>query len=164
MGSRVIVGIDPGTSGAIAVYHCGCQLHDPAAAHLYDMPTVKAKRGKAALDVDVKGLREILRRWQPDLVVVEQVQSRPRQAGQFAFGTNYGRILGCVEAMQLSLVHVSAQAWKQALQLRGADKTQSVLLAATLFPGAKDRLYGPRGAALDGRAEALLLAFYGAKL
>ena len=48
--------------------------------------------------------------------------------------------------------------------LRGEDKSMSVKLAEQLFPNLKSQLYGPRGAALDGRAEALLIAYYGSKL
>lgn len=155
----LIIGIDPGVSGAVAsIGMCSVWVED--------MPTVAAKRGKSALDVDGAALHSMLwlaKRARSVAVYVEQVQSRPRQAGQFAFGMNYGRVLGVLEALGIPIVHVPASKWKPAMGLRGEDKATSVALAAQLFPHLKDQLYGPRGAPLDGRAEALLIAYYGSK-
>lgn len=154
----LIIGIDPGVSGAVAFIN-------GASACVCDMPTTKAMRGKAALDVCGERLRNLLEP-HASLVTtayVEQVQSRPRQAGQFAFGMNYGRVLGVLEALGIPIVHVPASKWKPAMGLRGQDKATSVALAAQLFPHLKDQLYGPRGAPLDGLAEALLIAYYGSK-
>lgn len=155
-----IIGIDPGVSGAVAFF----PPHDVAWVH--DMPVTKASRGKTALDVygeQLRAMLAILQLYPTSAAYVEQVQSRPRQAGQFAFGMNYGRVLGVLEALGIPIVHVPSSKWKPALGLRGADKAASVALAAELFPHLKDRLYGPRGAPLDGRAEALLIAYYGSK-
>lgn len=154
----LIIGIDPGVSGAVALVD--------ASAVVRDMPTTKASRGKSALDVHGHGLKLLLMSWslgQSATAYVEQVQSRPRQAGQFAFGMNYGRVLGVLEALGIPIVHVPASKWKPAMGLRGENKATSVALAAQLFPHLKDQLYGPRGAPLDGRAEALLIAYYGSK-
>lgn len=153
----LIIGIDPGVSGAVAfVGDCS--------EWVADMPTVAAQRGKSALDVNGPQLFNMLCLYDSVATVyVEQVQSRPRQAGQFAFGVNYGRVLGVLEALGIQIVHVPASKWKPAMGLRGEDKATSVALAAQLFPHLKDQLYGPRGAPLDGRAEALLIAYYGSK-
>lgn len=151
----LIIGIDPGVSGAVALWDA------PSGPYVFDMPTLAAKRGKTALDVDAGRLADFLP--PRGAAYVEQVQSRPRQAGQFAFGMNYGRVLGVLEALGIPIVHVPASKWKPAMGLRGADKATSVALAAELFPHLKDQLYGPRGAPLDGRAEALLIAYYGSK-
>lgn len=156
----LIIGIDPGVSGAVAMFGAGVQWVE-------SLPTVQAKRGKSALDVDGGRFGDML--WVARKATcrvacyVEQVQSRPRQAGQFAFGMNYGRVLGVLEALGIPIVHVPASKWKPAMGLRGEDKATSVALAAQLFPHLKDQLYGPRGAPLDGRAEALLIAYYGSK-
>ncbi|WP_104668679.1 hypothetical protein [Ensifer adhaerens] len=154
----LIIGIDPGVSGAWAAMTEDCSM-------VNDMPTLAAKRGKTALDVDGQMLGDVLRKYRgyASAAYVEQVQSRPRQAGQFAFGMNYGRVLGVLEALGIPIVHVPASKWKPAMGLRGQDKATSVALAAQLFPHLKDQLYGPRGAPLDGRAEALLIAYYGSK-
>lgn len=158
-----IIGIDPGVSGAVAVVWRDTPTAK-ANQTVFDIPTVASSRGKSALDVQGFLLAEDLERYRfNSIAYVEQVQSRPRQAGQFAFGMNYGRVLGVLEALGIRTVHVPASKWKQAMGLRGEDKATSVALAAELFPHLKDQLYGPRGAGLDGRAEALLLAYYGSK-
>ena len=154
------IGIDPGVSGAVAMIHAN------GLAEVFDLPTIKAARGKSAMDIDTSALHHILTpsvMQYPHKIFIEQVTSRPRQAGQFQFGVNYGRVLGVLEYLFDDVTHVSPQKWKQALGLRGEDKSMSVALAAELFPQLKDQLYGPRGAALDGRAEALLIAYYGSK-
>jgi hypothetical protein len=154
----IILGIDPGVHGALAWY-------DSINHRLtvVDMPTVAAKRGKSALDVDGIALTNIIKSGYTGRCVVEQVTSRPRQGGQFSFGVNYGRVLGVLEALGIPIVHASAQKWKQSMGLRGQDKSMSVRLACELFPSSKHLFYGPRGAELDGRAEAALLAYYGSK-
>lgn len=152
----LIIGIDPGVSGAVAFIGDGTP-------YALDMPKTRAARGKSAFDVDGLKLATFLASCTNGVAYVEQVQSRPRQAGQFAFGMNYGRVLGVLEALGIRTVHVPASKWKQAMGLRGEDKATSVALAAELFPHLKDQLYGSRGAGLDGRAEALLLAYYGSK-
>jgi Holliday junction resolvasome RuvABC endonuclease subunit len=153
----MILGIDPGVSGGLAFIGA----HE-ATTGVYDMPVTRATRGKTAMDVATADLIEIITFRKPLRAFVEQVTSRPRQGGQFAFGVNYGRILGALEAAGIPITHVSAQKWKQTMGLRGEDKAMSVKLAAELFPSLKSQLYGPRGAGLDGRAEALLIAYYGA--
>ena len=154
----LIIGIDPGVSGAVAF------IRDDDTAYVLDMPTTRSQLGKTALDVNGSLLFDALFLSDSrDVAYVEQVQSRPRQAGQFAFGVNYGRVLGVLEALGIQIVHVPASKWKPAMGLRGEDKATSVVLAAQLFPHLKDQLYGPRGAPLDGRAEALLIAYYGSK-
>lgn len=154
----LIIGIDPGVSGAVAF------IRGDDMAYVIDMPVMRAQRGKSALDVNGSLLFDALFLSDSrDTAYVEQVQSRPRQAGQFAFGVNYGRVLGVLEALGIQIVHVPASKWKPAMGLRGEDKATSVALAAQLFPHLKDQLYGPRGAPLDGRAEALLIAYYGSK-
>ena len=160
----LILGIDPGVSGGIAFYDPTQPLDSVAAAYIVDMPALRAARGTTAQDVDVPALVKLLRHVGGiSCAFVEQVTSRPRQAGQFAFGVNYGRVLGMLETLGITVVHVAPSKWKQELGLRGEDKSMSVKLASQLFPGIAKQFVGPRGAALDGRAEALLIAYYGSK-
>jgi hypothetical protein len=156
---KYLIGIDPGVAGGIA-------FHDENMTTVYDLPTIKAKRGKTAQDIDAAALVKIIRAesiaYDRFHAFVELVQSRPRQAGMFAFGMNFGKVLGALEVLGIQTTLVSSSAWKQTLGLRGEDKSMSVKLAEQLFPALKAQLYGPRGAGLDGRAEALLLAYFGA--
>lgn len=165
--SGLILGVDPGISGALAFLDPTQPLESPQAAIIIDMPTLRAKRGKNAMDVDTKRVLEAIgfavgMNGDIRLAAVELVHSRPKQTGMFAFGMNFGRVLGCLETLGVQIHYAAPTKWKQRLGLRGEDKNQSVALAAQLFPGLAKQLYGPRGGGLDGRAEALLLAFYGA--
>ena len=161
----LILGIDPGVSGGIAFLDPARPLDAPDVASVYTMPTIRAARGTTALDVNVEKLAKLIKCTLNgvSLAFVEQVTSRPRQAGQFAFGVNYGRVLGMLEALGIPTTHVAPSKWKQELGLRGEDKSMSVALAAELFPALRSQFFGLRGAGLDGRAEALLIAYYGSK-
>jgi crossover junction endodeoxyribonuclease RuvC len=155
----IVLGIDPGVHGALAWLDTDTRR----IVRVIDMPTVKATRGKSAMDVDGRLFGGWVDAYHPHRAVVEQVSSRPRQAGQFAFGTNYGRILGVLECLSIPIQHASPQKWKQEMGLRGQDKSMSVRLAVELFPTCARLFHGERGAGLDGRAEAALLAYYGGK-
>lgn len=153
-----ILGADPGSSGALALYNPATQ-----AIEVFDMPTKRAARGKTAKDVDGYALGILIDGLKHRVIkaVVEQVSSRPRQGGQFTFGISYGRLLGALEANLIPVTHVPSSKWKPAMGLRGEGKGTSVALAVELFPALAAQL---RRAKDDGRAEAALIAYYGAKL
>jgi hypothetical protein len=151
-----VAGVDPGRKGGIAFLRPWLAMDRPEVASLFDMPV------KSAYEVDTLELVTILRCEPLRMIFVEQQTSRPRQAGQFVMGINYGRILGCLEAHGLPYATISPSEWKFTMGLSGTDKMMSVALAEALVPGAKDQLRGPRGAGRDGRAEALLLSYFGA--
>jgi hypothetical protein len=154
--------MDPGIKGGVAFLRPWLAMDHPEVASLFDMPTKSARRGKSAYAVDMTGLAALLSREPLRMIVVEQQTSRPRQAGQFTMATNYGRILGLLESNGQPHTVVSPSEWKWIMGLRRTDKMMSVALAEALVPGAKDQLRGPRGAGRDGRAESLLLAYFGA--
>lgn len=156
--SYAVLGVDPGNKGALAMFWP--QTHE---IELFDMPVKSAARGKFAQDVDGYALAILVDSLKSRIgrAVVEQVQSRPRQSGQFTFGTNYGRVLGVIESNLIPLTLVPSSKWKPALGLRGAEKSDSIALAATMFPHIATQISRAKD---DGRAEALLIAFYGSKL
>jgi crossover junction endodeoxyribonuclease RuvC len=92
--------------------------------------------------------------------VVEQVSSRPRQQGQFTFGTGYGRVLGIIESNLIPLTLVPSSKWKPEMGLRGQEKSASIALAKQMFPHIASQLARAKD---DGRAEAILIAYYGSK-
>ena len=63
----------------------------------------------------------------------------------------------------VSLIEVPPKEWQREFGIKGGKgddtKAQSYLIASRMFPGVE--LKGPRGAILDGRADALLIAEYG---
>jgi crossover junction endodeoxyribonuclease RuvC len=161
MARPLVIGIDSGIKGAIAYYKHGhsCMVDD--------LPYCHFGRGKCALDLDTVefvGRLKSAVQGPPPAVFVEQVNSRPRQAGQFYFGLNTGRILGAVEALGWPVTLVAPNRWKRAVGLRSSNKELAHRLAADLWLelfNSAAPFYGSRGALLDGRAEAFLIALYG---
>lgn len=155
--TRVVVGIDPGLTGAIA----WCWPATPAMIRADDMPRV----GK---EVDGAQLAAWLREMRPEHAFVELANARPAkndengsQRGQgassaFTTGANFGVIKGVLAAVGIPYTLVSSAKWKRDLRL-SADKEQSRGAAIRTWPEAacfrrkKDH----------GRAEAALLARWG---
>jgi Holliday junction resolvasome RuvABC endonuclease subunit len=145
----IIIGIDPGLSGAVAyLNHCY--------AHVEDMPV-------AGGQVDAANLSQMIGLWKSDnemVAYVEQVGARPGQgvSSMFKFGMSYGAALAVLAACGVPVHLVTPGKWKKALGL-SSDKEQSRRRAIELFPKLADDLKRKKD---DGRAEALLLAHYGA--
>lgn len=145
-----IMGVDPGLSGAIAFYYPDF----PQRISVYDMPSI----GK---EVNCPELRALMDQHKPDLAIVESVHAMPKQgvSSSFNFGLSYGMTRGVIAAFGTPQMLVSPRKWKSFFSL-SADKDASRHLAILKWPEAgmfnrkKD----------DGRAEAALLALYGAKI
>lgn len=155
-----VVSVDPGFSGALAVWSDADGTIAPLAVH--DMPTSieSVGKGRAARDrpvIDLSALGALMRDVQPDLVVVERVGTRPGQSAQsvFRFGEAYGAVLGAAAAVGARVVCLRPQEWRPAVGLvDGSEKRASLELARALFEPLSDRLKRQRD---DGRAEALLI-------
>jgi crossover junction endodeoxyribonuclease RuvC len=90
---------------------------------------------------------------------IERAQSMPKQGvrSMFNYGCNYGDWRGCMAMAGIPFEHPTPQMWRKGLiTTMGTAKNPSMDAARRLFPEAE--LYGPRGGARDGRAEALLIA------
>ena len=145
------LGVDPGLSGAVALLDA-----DGAVELLADLPVI---RDRSLAWVDGGALQSMLLgaiRGRPCRAVVERVSAMPKQgiASAFTFGVGLGSILGVLQALHLPLELVTAASWKRGLGL-SSDKRASLHKARLLFPSADLGL-----AKHDGRAEALLLAYY----
>lgn len=156
-----IIGIDPGLYGALALYDI-----DTGALEIEDVPVLNMGKGKAKkMIVDTYGLARVIDNWMlPDgplpVVWIELVGVRPGEGavGAFSFGQTVGLIRGICAAHFLTIEQVTPASWKRAQGVAG-DKDQSRHRATTLFPK-----YGGMFARKkdDGRAEAVLIAHYGA--
>ncbi|NCB17668.1 MAG: hypothetical protein EOM65_16035 [Synergistales bacterium] len=148
------MGIDPGQKGGLAVIGGRGQL-----LALIDMPVRRAGKKK---EIDGAALAAFLRRYDPAQVIVEAVHSMPKQgvASTFTFGRGVGIVLGVLQAMGLPFAEVSPQAWqKLTVGTPGEGKARTLRWASELFPGAE--LTTRRGRGIDGRADALGLAWHG---
>ena len=120
---RRVVGIDPGITGALAMFEGG------RLAEVVDMP-VNGSR------VDGAELRDIFLDWLPDVVYLEDVHAMVKNGvvASFSLGYNTGVVTGVVHTLTIPLVRVSAQAWKRKAGLWGKPKDASRGLARELFP------------------------------
>lgn len=150
------LGIDPGLTGALALYDAGADTLDVA-----DIPTFRV--GTKHL-LDAHGLARIVDDWTAGKTVsvwLEFVASSPQMgvASSFKFGEGYGVVQGILAANFLRVERVTPASWKRAMKLP-ADKEASRAMACRLFP---------RHSALfalkkhHGRAEAALLALHGSR-
>lgn len=157
--SDFVIGIDPGLSGAVAIY----SPHD--APRLFDMPIVPRLSGKGS-QVDTARLSSIIvdHDWvwghESPTVFMEQVGAMPGQGvtSMFAFGRSVGQVEGVLGALQMPVRYLSPRSWKKALGLIGKDKDAARTLAIQRFPMAADDLKRKKDC---GRADALLMAYVG---
>lgn len=159
---HLIAGVDPGLSGAIALY-TSLPEHDPFI--IFDMPTLEITvNRKKRKRIDLYSLARTLDLYAKDigLVVIEAVGPSPRdsKAGAFTFGKTAGIVEMAFAANFIPVHMAQPNVWKKALGLTG-DKDMSRALASRMFPAASHLWARKRD---DGRAEAALLAWYGAKL
>jgi crossover junction endodeoxyribonuclease RuvC len=151
------IGIAPGLSGALAVL-----AHDGTLVSVHDTPilTLQVARGTRH-EYDVPGLVSLLAPYRAPQshVIIEEAQAMPGQGtrSMFTCGLGFGVWLGLLAALGLAYTRVRPGVWKRHLGLSG-DKEQARLRAQQLFPGADLRLRKHHG-----RAESLLLAWYGWK-
>lgn len=145
-----ILGIDPGLSGAIGFYF-------PAVGRVCveDVPLADG-------EINAPALAKRIRDFGPSMAVLERVHSMPKQgvASTFKFGMSFGEIRGVICALGIPLYLVTPQKWKKYFQL-SSDKEQARAKAIQLFPLNADRLNRKKH---HGRAEAALLAKYGAEV
>ena len=153
-GMKVAV-IDPGFSGGLALIDGDFSL-----VGLCDMP-LRDIDGRH--EVGGTKLAEILREWTPDFVVLEKVWGRAHEGGRnaFSFGRATGIVIGVLYSLSLPFIEVAPATWMSVI-LRGRTeegKNRSLAWARERFPDAV--LETKRGRLLDGRSDAICLAWYG---
>ena len=167
----VIIGIDPGAKGAVAVY-----LHGEW--QVFDCPTVEVSKKKTRKNpkpgqtkgyisvtakCDPAGMSLLLREhnYEGVQVFMEKVGAMPKQGvtSTFGFGEGYGMWKGILATLEMPWTEVTPQRWKKAM-LDGMtkDKGNSLARAKQLFPYLAPELKLKKN---DGRAEAALIGEYG---
>ena len=148
--SDLIVGIDPGASGAIVVLEDGQPI---GWAPMPIMQICSHKRVNASMLADM--LPKELKR-----AYVEQVGAMPGQgtASMFSFGHSCGVVFGVLGALQIPVVMVTPQSWKKRAGIIGQDKDASRSKAIQMWP--KWRELDKKGAG-QAYADAAFIALYG---
>jgi crossover junction endodeoxyribonuclease RuvC len=104
----VVVGIDPGGHGAVAVLNEAGQL-----LKVFDMPSTREANGRHAVNAPL--LAGILARTHARIAFCEFVGARPTDAkvAAFSFGRARGVIEGCAGALGLPIVFLTPPTWKR---------------------------------------------------
>jgi len=152
----MIIGIDPGLSGAIAII-----WEDKI--ELFDMPILPDPQSKKRNRIDGMALSKILspKGFQAHYVNIELVHSMPKQgvASSFRFGEGYGIVIGVVQCLNLPMNFVSPAKWKRKFNLIGKPKDASRALAIQQYPELQQELKLKK---YIDRADALWIGkFYG---
>ena len=146
-----VVAIDPGLSGAIAVFS-----DDGKLLVLEDMPTLKTGTGnKREIDVDgVIGMLPIGCR-----VVIERQQAMPKQgvSSTFKTGYGYGLLLGTIQALAFRHEIVNPATWARAVKRpAGSGKDWCIAEARRRYPDWKSKFLKSK----DGRADAVMIGIH----
>jgi crossover junction endodeoxyribonuclease RuvC len=141
----VVIGIDPGLSGAIAAL----DAIDGRLIWVEDMPALGKRVNAAHLADLLEGERIVT-------AAVEAVHAMPRQgvSSSFNFGVSLGIVLGVLGALDVPVTHPTPAAWKKAMGVT-ADKASSRRRATDLWPAMSGTFARVKD---DGRAESALIA------
>ena len=152
----IIVGIDIGVSGAIAV------LSDDALVEVHDMPILRdGPKNRASVNAPL--LAEILAKSHADRVVIEWVGVRPGEGavGAFAFGRARGVCEGVCAALGLPVQFITSPQWKRLSNIPPGKEGAKNLARSRAIARWPDRADLFKRVKDDGRAEAALIAFSG---
>ena len=156
----MIVGIDPGLSGALAFYQPTENVFEVEDMPTFTVPVNKKMRRVLDLNLLAALVQEKDTFFGIDMVVVEDVHSMPKQgvASSFTFGRVFGSIEGILVALGIPVTRIPPHAWKRRFKCT-SDKDATRRRASELMPNSAH--WWPLKKH-DGRAEAALLAYYGA--
>ena len=148
----MIIGIDPGKSGAVAVWDDGIEKVIKCPNNPDDMSDV----------ISLVKNRFISDRSNYLVAYMERVWARPSNATRaaFTFGVNYGEWLAILAALEIETILVTPQTWmkyykdkfKMKLPKEKKDRKNKLKKIATYYTDKKVTLYN---------ADAILIAAYG---
>ena len=154
----LIIGIDPGISGAICFFQNG-EITD-----VIDMPSMadgkKNKRQINSQQVFNEVSERIINIPKKEIIVViEQVSAMPGQGvtSMFNFGQSFGVLKGICSAMQLSMYFVRPAKWKKYYGLIKTEKDASRTKVIEIFPYISSQLSRKKD---SNKADAVLIASF----
>ena len=154
----LIIGVDPGISGAICFFENG-RIMD-----VVEMPTMtegkKNKRqvnGSQIYNEISKRINKIEK--QNIRVIIEQVSAMPGQGvtSMFNFGQSFGILKGICSAMQLPMYFIRPAKWKKYFSLINSEKDASRTKAIEMFPYFSSQLSKKKD---SNKADAILIASF----
>ena len=159
----LVMGVDPGLSGAICVLH----LKDNSIVDMIDMPIIK-KKSKARkqgfmAEIDVYKLSGLVDLYTKHvrIAVIEEPGAMPNQglSSTFRFGKTCGLIHGVLAGYGVLVAPIKPVVWKPMFGL--SSKDDSIKRATLEFPNFKNLWKLKKH---NDRAEAAILALYAKKI
>ena len=152
----IIIGIDPGISGAISV------VENKKILEVYDTPTmIDGKKNKKQINSAqvCNIIKERLNADKEVIVVVEHVNAMPGQGvtSMFNFGQSFGVIKGICAALSLPIYFVRPTKWKKHFNLIKTNKDASRTKVIEVYPEISGKLQRKKD---SNRADAILIALY----
>ena len=150
----IIIGIDPGVSGAI------CILTDGKITEIYEMPTmIDGKKNKKQVNgAEVTNIinKELVN--EKDInVVIEHVSAMPGQGvtSMFNFGQSFGVLKGICAALKLPVHFIRPVKWKKHFNLINTEKDASRTKVIEVFPYISSKISKKKDV---NKADAILIA------
>ena len=150
----IIIGIDPGVSGAI------CILTDGKITEIYEMPTmIDGKKNKKQVNgAEVTNIinKELVNEKDVN-VVIEHVSAMPGQGvtSMFNFGQSFGVLKGICAALKLPVHFIRPVKWKKHFNLINTEKDASRTKVIEVFPYISSKISKKKDA---NKADAILIA------
>jgi crossover junction endodeoxyribonuclease RuvC len=145
----IVIGIDPGVSGAYAVHING------VLDEVNDLPVLGGR-------IDGGALAHTLKDFHPDdsVIYLEDTHAMPKNGSiaSFSLGLNTGIIIGVCQSLRHPLVRVRPAAWKSKMSVSRLDKNAIRGVARELYPSVADAFARVKD---HNRAEAVLISRYG---
>ena len=154
----LIIGMDPGISGAI------CFFENGEVKEIIDMPNMadgkKNKRqinGPQVYNEISSRIKNIPKK--EIVVVIEQVSAMPGQGvtSMFNFGQSFGVLKGICSAMQLSMHFIRPAKWKKYFGLIKTEKDASRTKVIEIFPYISSQLSRKKD---SNKADAILISSF----
>ena len=154
----LIIGMDPGISGAI------CFFENGEVKEIIDMPNMAdGKKNKRQIN-GPQIYNEISSRIKNTpkkeiVVVIEQVSAMPGQGvtSMFNFGQSFGVLKGICSAMQLSMRFIRPAKWKKYFGLIKTEKDASRTKVIEIFPYISSQLSRKKD---SNKADAILISSF----
>lgn len=163
----LIAGIDPGSSGAIAVYDTDTQR----VISCDDIPawtmTIGKKKRRRLDNIGCMELFDTYMLMGVEMCIIEAVGGRTGQSASagFVFGYGVGALIQMMMERKMIIETTPPGTWKAMMKIPGKQKATDddiMLRVAQVFPHNMDMFKGPKGGHRIDRAEAALLAKFGA--
>jgi crossover junction endodeoxyribonuclease RuvC len=158
MAASIIVGIDPGAHGAIAILDEDGQLLE-----IVDMPVTREASGRSATNAPL--LATILAKSHARIVFCEFVAARPGDGGvgAFAFGRARGVIEGVCAAFDIPVRFIAPPVWKRMAGVPPGKENKDVARTKAIAKWPGQASLFKRKTDCD-RADASLIGFAGLRL